>query len=71
MAEPLNINEVLSQVRKLDREDQVQLLNHILMMVKKDKKGPATTLSSISGIGCDLWGSTSEIDEYIHKEREW
>ncbi len=67
----LNINTILTQVKQLDRADQLSLLKKLALLIRKsDTVGNETKLSAISGIGSSLWSKTN-IDEYIEQERQW
>ncbi|QEC75869.1 hypothetical protein [Mucilaginibacter ginsenosidivorax] len=67
----LNINEILLQVERLDKEDQLSLLEKLALMIRKsERKQKQTKLSSLSGIGSSLW-SNLDIDEYVDQERQW
>lgn len=72
MAATLNINNILSQVAKLDKEDQLSLLQRIVPLLKRSAKtaGSPLPLSSISGIGSEIWKDIN-IDNYIDHERRW
>lgn len=67
----LNINDIISQVKQLDKEEQLTLLERIALLIRKTKdKNQYARLSDISGIGSSLWSNIS-IDEYIDQERQW
>ena len=66
----LNLNEILSQVKKLNKLDQVALLKKITSMLKKDKSKQPVKLSDISGLGSSIWHDIN-IDEYVDGERQW
>jgi hypothetical protein len=67
----LKLNEILSQVKKLNKLDQATLLKKISVIVQnKDKAGKQVKLSEISGLGASLWHSVN-IDRYIDDERQW
>jgi hypothetical protein len=67
----LNINEILLQVERLDKEDQLSLLEKLALMIRKsERKEKQIKISSISGIGSSLWNNTN-IDEYVDQERQW
>jgi hypothetical protein len=71
MPTALNIQEILSKVKKLDKEEQFTLLERIVALIRKeDTQNKPTKLSKISGIGSKVWQSTN-IDEYIEQERQW
>jgi hypothetical protein len=73
MAASLNINDILSQVKQLDKEDQLTLLQRMAYLLKRreTKKATSTRLTSLSGVGSEIWKSTDEIDKYIDEERQW
>jgi hypothetical protein len=73
MAASININNILSQVKQLDKEDQLTLLQRLASLLKKAEadKAAALHLTSLSGLGSEIWKSTSDIDNYIDEERQW
>jgi hypothetical protein len=71
MPSALNMNDILSQVKRLNKEDQLTLLEKIALLIRKAKgEGEAPKLSSITGIGSSVWSGIN-IDEYIDGERQW
>ncbi|MBS1530498.1 MAG: hypothetical protein JSU01_09335 [Bacteroidetes bacterium] len=67
----LRLNEILSQVKKLNKLDQAVLLKKIKAMVhSSDKTGKQIKLSEISGLGSALWHGIN-IDQYVDDERQW
>ena len=73
MAASLNINEILSQVKQLDKEDQLTLLQRIAFLLKRAEttKTASMRLTSLAGLGSEIWKSTDDIDRYIDGERQW
>lgn len=73
MAGTLNINDILSQVKQLDKDDQFTLLQRLAFLLKRTEATKATSvhLTSISGLGSEIWKSANEIDNYIDEERQW
>lgn len=73
MATSLNINDILSQVKKLDKEEQLNLLERIVLLLKKTEANNKSSLrlKALSGLGSEIWKSTNEIDNYIDRERQW
>lgn len=71
MPATLNLQDILSNIQKLDKSQQFTLLEKLVAIIRKDDvtKKPVN-LSNISGIGSKVWQS-SNIDEYIDKERQW
>jgi hypothetical protein len=67
----LTVNDILSQVTQLDKQEQLNLLERLALLVrKKESKTNTAKLSSISGIGSEIWAN-KDIDKYIESEREW
>ncbi len=66
----LNLKEILSQIKRLDRPDQATLLKKIAAMLRKDKSNQLAKLSEIAGLGSSLWRDVN-IDEYVDSERQW
>ncbi|MFS2189316.1 hypothetical protein ACCC92_21740 [Mucilaginibacter sp. Mucisp84] len=67
----LNINEILLQVERLDKQAQQSLFEKLALMIRKpEQKKGKIRLSSISGLGASLWSKT-DIDAYIDQERQW
>jgi hypothetical protein len=72
MAVPLNINDILSQVKQLDKEDQLTLLQRMAYLLKRKETGTKSApLTSLSGMGSEIWKSVDSIDRYIDEERQW
>jgi hypothetical protein len=71
MPTALNIQDILSQVRQLGKDEQFTLLERLIALVRKGEKAPkAAKLSSITGVGSEIWKGT-DIDGYIEHERQW
>ena len=73
MAASLNINDILSQVKQLDKEDQLTLLQRMASLLKRRETEKATSarLTALSGMGSEIWKNTDSIDKYIDEERQW
>jgi len=73
MAASLNINDILSQVKRLDKEDQLTLLQRLASLLKRTESttGASMRLTALSGLGSEIWKSTDDIDYYIDGERQW
>jgi hypothetical protein len=67
MATSVNINDILSQVKKLGKEDQLTLLERLVILLKKkeEAKNNSVRLTSLSGLGSEIWSSNNDIDNYI------
>ena len=73
MAAFLNINDILSQVKQLNKEDQLNLLQRLIVLLKKKEVTNSAPLSliSLSGLGSEIWKSDNDINNYIDQERQW
>lgn len=73
MAASVNINEILSQVKRLDKQDQLTLLQQLALILKRSEvtETATTRLSVLSGMGSEIWKSKDDIDQYIDAERQW
>jgi hypothetical protein len=73
MPASLNINDILSQVKQLDKEDQLTLLQRMAYLLKRreTKKTASARLTSLSGMGSDIWKDSNSMDKYIDEERQW
>jgi hypothetical protein len=73
MAESLNINDILTQVKQLEKEEQLTLLQRLVSLLKQNEitKTASTHLTSLSGLGSEIWKSINNIDSYIDEERQW
>jgi hypothetical protein len=72
MAASLNINDILFQVKQLDKEDQLRLLQRMTYLLKRreTKKTTSARLISLTGLGSDIWKGADEINKYIDEERQ-
>lgn len=73
MAASLNINNILSQIKQLDTDDQLTLLQRMAYLLKRKNSNNTTPtrLSALSGLGSEIWKSSDDIDKYIDEERQW
>lgn len=69
----LNVNDILAQVKQLDKQDQLTLLQRIASLLKRTQTTKTTSvrLTSLSGLGSEIWKSAADIDGYIDGERQW
>jgi hypothetical protein len=67
------INNILSEAKKLSKDEQLNLLQRLVLLLKKPEPVEDRTvkLSSLAGIGRELWGSADDIDKYLEEERQW
>jgi hypothetical protein len=71
MSATVNIHDILSKVKELDKAQQRSLLESLVTLIRKNETVESgTKLSGITGIGSKIWKKTN-IDEYIDQERQW
>lgn len=72
MAVSTKVNDILLQAQKLDREEQLTLLEQLVQLVKmkQDNADQPVRLSMLRGLGSEVWSNT-EIDTYLNEERQW
>jgi hypothetical protein len=67
----LNLKSILSQVKKLNKTEQVTLLQKISLLIKKENSASTSVnLSDISGLGSSLWKNI-DVEKYVDDERQW
>ena len=73
MAASLDINDILSQVKRLNKEDQFTLLQRLVILLKRAEgtKNASMRLTALSGLGNEIWRNSDDIDNYIDEERQW
>jgi hypothetical protein len=65
----LNLNSILSQVKKLNKTEKITLLQKISLLIKNETISKPVSLTDISGVGSSVWKDI-DIDKYIDKERQ-
>jgi len=72
MPTSLNINDILSQVKRLYKEEPLNLLQRLVLLLRKTEiaKTSSLRLTSLSGLGSEIWRNAN-IDKYIDEERQW
>ncbi len=67
----ISIGSILSQIKQLNYSDRINILEKIVSLIKKESvENERVSLSSISGLGSEIWKGT-DIDKYIENERQW
>ena len=67
----LSIDHIPSEVSHLNKEEQFDLRQRLVLLIrKKEQPTRQVKLSSISGVGADVWKNI-DIDKYLASEREW
>lgn len=71
MSATINLNDILSKMKELDKEEQFTLLEKLVTLIRKNETVTTKAkLSTISGIGSEIWKKIN-IDDYIDQERQW
>ncbi len=67
----INIDTILHQIKQLGYLERISLLEKVVSLIKKDTiEKEQTKLSSLSGLGSEIWKNT-DIGKYIENERQW
>lgn len=70
MDRTVDINQIVSEIEKLDYKDKINLLSRIVNILKREEKSPeATPITKLKGLGKKVWSKT-DIASYIEAERE-
>ncbi len=72
MATSQNTANLISQLKKLDKEDQLNVFQQFKLILKKavDNNSTSIRLTSLSGLGSEIWKDTV-IEIYVNEERQW
>jgi len=73
MADIIKIERILSQIKQLDYDSRLYLVERIikLLKLKRNKAASAThNLTELNGLGANIWKNV-DIDQYINEERQW
>lgn len=72
MEAALDINDIILQIKKMDKKDQLNLLDRLLLLVRKpepeNKRSP--NLSALLNANDNIW-KNMDIEKYIEEERRW
>jgi len=68
-----HLSDILSEAKKLTKEEQLTLIQRLVVLIKKSEVAlnSGSRLTALSGLGSELWKNTSAIDEYLEEERQW
>lgn len=68
MDSTLNINQIVSEIEKLDYNDKINILAKIAYLLKReDKILKVNSITHLKGLGKNIW---KDADTYIREERE-
>jgi len=67
----ISIGNIVSQIKKLDHSEKINILEKVVSLIKNESvERERINLSSISGLGSEIWQET-DIDRYVENERQW
>ncbi|MGM0581665.1 MAG: hypothetical protein ACQETL_13345 [Bacteroidota bacterium] len=69
----VKIQNILSQIKKLDYESRLSLAEQLikqLKITKKEAKPISHDLTELNTLGSEIWRNM-DIDKYVEQEREW
>jgi len=67
----ISIGNIVSQIKKLNHSEKINILEKVVFLIKNESAGgERITLSSINGLGSEIWKET-DIDKYVENERQW
>jgi hypothetical protein len=70
MDSTLNINQIVSEIEKLDYNDKINILSRIAKLLKReDRVHQINSIIRLKGLGKNIW-RTIDVDNYISDERE-
>ena len=73
MEKSVRVQNILSQIMKLDNETRLYLLERLISQLRKTNKESNSishNLSELNSLGSDVWKDV-DIDKYIEEERNW
>jgi|GEM_PF-1080622 len=74
MAKPTNIEDIIAQVDQLNEEQRQKLFERLFDPLKRrfaTNTAAHVRLSSLAGLGAEIWDGESGIDKYLEEERQW
>ncbi|MFH1321555.1 MAG: hypothetical protein ABII90_13005 [Bacteroidota bacterium] len=73
MERTIKIKNILSQIRQMDYDTSLYLMERIVRLLKKNKNNINQTsyhLADLNNLGSEIWKDVN-IDQYIQQERQW
>lgn len=73
METSVRIQNILSQIKKLDYESRLSLAEQLIKQLKiskKESKSISHDLTELNTLGSEIWRNV-DIDKYVEQEREW
>jgi hypothetical protein len=70
MDSTLNINQIVSEIEKLDYNDKINILSKIAFLLKREHKVlQVNSITRLKGLGKNIWKDI-DVNKYITEERE-
>jgi hypothetical protein len=70
MDSTININQIISDIEKLDYNDKINIISRIINLLKREGKAHQVySVTELKGLGKNVWQRT-DTDSYISTERE-
>ena len=73
MDKSVKIENILSQIRKLDYDSRLYIMKRLIKLLKRHNKKTKPTLhhlTELSSLGSEIWKDV-DIDKYVQQERQW
>jgi hypothetical protein len=74
MSKKTQVKDILSQIKKLDHETKIELMEEIVNLLKANKieqeRRSETRLTDLNELGSEIWKDVN-IDQYVERERQW
>ncbi len=73
MDKSVKIENILSQIRSLDYEARLYLMEELIKQIRKNKNEASPSshyLTELNRLGSEIWKGVN-IDQYIQQERQW
>jgi hypothetical protein len=74
MSKETQVKDILSQIKKLDYETKIELMEEIVNLLKANKieqeRRSETRLTDLNELGSEIWKDVN-IDQYVERERQW
>jgi hypothetical protein len=72
MGKSINIENILSQIEKLDYANKLYLIERLIKQLRNSKEGTLSShhLTELNSLGSEIWKDV-DIDKYVQQERQW
>jgi len=70
MDSTINIEQIVSEIEKLDYSDKINIMSRIVNLLKREEKDHrALSVTQLKGLGKNVWRKT-DIASYVSTERK-